>query len=285
MDVKSLFDVIQDFRNSMETRLDHLMVETSETKKKLEQHDIKHQRHDRELRKNNVVMFGIKEPVNENREQLKETIQSVLKDKMKVIIALTEINDFLRMGRREPKKNRPILVKFVTYWKKMEVMAQRSNLKGTDIFIENDLCKEDEDKKKALISIMKDLRQKGEHAVLRGEMLYVRVNGIVYKHQDIRIMGQEFSKPGNEDLGVRKEQNKRSTSSSPSELMKQSLTGNTLVKKKKLFTHVRSNSLGQLSMANFVTDSRQGGEDTSIEKINPEDGGEGTGYRGNSTYQ
>lgn len=273
MDMNSLLEAIQDFRSSMETRFDHLKDESIEVKNKLKEHDFKHLRHDRELRKNNIVIFGVNETPNENREELKQTILCLLKDKLKIIIEMTEINDLFRMGRKSLNKSRPILLKLVTYWKKIEIMSGRGKLKGTDIYIENDLCKEDEEKKKALIPVMLNFRSSGKHAVIKGSTLYV--DGKIYENGNTTNR-QKILQPQNEETENTpgKDLNKRTNSTSPSELLRDNLLGNTLNKKKRLLKHVRSSSLGQLSLSNFFTSTSQQAKDKPEDKMVTNDASE-----------
>jgi hypothetical protein len=90
---------------------------------------------------------------------------------MKVDVMKRHIDSVMRIGRR--KGSRPILVRFASYSKKIEVLKGTRNLAGTNIRIEQDyrmktrrICRE-------LIPYLKDARRQGNIAFIRKDKLVV----------------------------------------------------------------------------------------------------------------
>lgn len=113
----------------------------------------------REVRKNNLVIFGIP---GEEEEDLVHKILEFLKTVLKVQTSEEEINDVYRFGKSE--KDRPVLVKFVSAHKKFQILKQGILLKGTKISISNDLIRQDREKQKILRKHLKLARNQGLEA-------------------------------------------------------------------------------------------------------------------------
>ncbi|KAI5723648.1 hypothetical protein M8J76_009158 [Diaphorina citri] len=129
---------------------------------------------EKESKKRNIVVYGIKEGQDETYEDLREIVRWFLNDKMQMGIGRNEVDNFFRLGKRtEAGRDRPILIKFVTNCRKREVVNKKGILKRSKIFIENDLCEKEEIEKKNLVKKMKELRASGHHVIIRGKSLIV----------------------------------------------------------------------------------------------------------------
>jgi hypothetical protein len=80
-----------------------------------------------------------------------------LGEKMKIEISRENINYVTRLGRR--RGERPILIKFTTFFKKLEVWKNKKNLVGSKIRVDEDLSVEDRKVRKALIPYLKDTKK------------------------------------------------------------------------------------------------------------------------------
>jgi hypothetical protein len=122
-------------------------------------------------RKNNLLIFGIDEyPLEPHIDTLKIT-EEFLTTKMKVDVMNWHINSVVRIGRR--RGSRPILVRFTSYSKKIEVLKGARNLAGTNLRIEQYYSMEARRIRRELISYLKYARRKGNIAVLRKDKLVV----------------------------------------------------------------------------------------------------------------
>lgn len=89
-------------------------------------------------RRNCLRIFGVKETESEDTDKL--VIENVAK-KISVNLTLQDIDRSHRVGRQITGKNRPIIVKFVSYRKRNEMFRSKRLLKHTGITIREDLTK------------------------------------------------------------------------------------------------------------------------------------------------
>jgi hypothetical protein len=89
-------------------------------------------------RKYNLRFIGIDE--NEEEDCLNEIVK-LCNDKLNVEIDKNEVDRAHRVGPKSGSKARPIIVKFKSYDAKFEICKKRKNLKGTHIYINEDLTK------------------------------------------------------------------------------------------------------------------------------------------------
>lgn len=91
---------------------------------------------------NNVRIHGVEEESNENVE-LK--VLDLFKNKMNLNISPELIQSCHRVGRQDnlqgSKKSRCIIVRMVSIRQQMEIMNNRKKLKGTNVFITEDLVR------------------------------------------------------------------------------------------------------------------------------------------------
>ena len=88
---------------------------------------------DIENRRNNVIMYKVKEIESEVVEDRKAGdmlfVHELCNDVLKVEVGSGDIEKMFRLGRREQGKERPLLVRFTRVEKKHEVMGKLKELK------------------------------------------------------------------------------------------------------------------------------------------------------------
>jgi hypothetical protein len=94
-----------------------------------------------ERRKNNILIFGLHEGGEENYVETLEMTVRFLRDTMGVEVSKETIDYLTRLGRRRGEW--PILVRFTSFSKKLEVVRNKKNLAGTKIRVDEDLSVED----------------------------------------------------------------------------------------------------------------------------------------------
>jgi hypothetical protein len=109
-----------------------------------------------ERRKNNILIFGLHEGGEENYVETLETTVKFLRDTMGVEVSKENIDYLTRLGRR--RGERPILVRFTSFSKKLEVLRNKKNLAGTKIRVDEDLSVEDRRIRSELIPYLKDAK-------------------------------------------------------------------------------------------------------------------------------
>lgn len=88
------------------------------------------------FKKNRIRLMGVKEMDNEN---LLSIFINLLNNNLKIKCSFLEINNIYRVGKLQKDYTRTIIVEFVSCIKRNEVFNSRRCLKGTGIFINEDL--------------------------------------------------------------------------------------------------------------------------------------------------
>ena len=89
--------------------------------------------HERELRRNNVIIVGLAEV--ENKSSV-DVVHSLFEEKLD---DSTRIQEARRLGKPREGRSRPILVRVQDQLQKVSVLKKRTTLKGSQIFINDDL--------------------------------------------------------------------------------------------------------------------------------------------------
>lgn len=132
----------------------------------------------RELKKNNIVIFGLEEEENEN---LYGKITHFFHDKLKIDTNKSEIVNAYRFGTSTP---RVTVVKFVSYHKKVEITKNGKLLKGTQYAIANDLTKNEQDTQKVLRKHLNKARQQNlPTKIVRNKLL---IESTLYTAEELK---------------------------------------------------------------------------------------------------
>jgi len=95
---------------------------------------------DQYSRRNNIIISGIQEDKTETPMQTTEKIVTILNEKfINLNLHKSDIDISHRLGKIQTDRPRPIIAKFVSRLVRNEVMFRRRELKGTRIFINEDL--------------------------------------------------------------------------------------------------------------------------------------------------
>lgn len=160
--------------------------ETIQTK-----HDTRLSFLEKEYRKRNILVHGINEAIK-GRDDLENFILDLLNIKMSVKTTLAEIDTIYRLGPKKEDKTRPVIIKFISTRKVFEILAQLKTLRNTDIYITEDLTKEEQEVRKKLVIEMKKHREQGKLAIIRNNKLLIKEkNG---KEKSTNGMSEEGSR-------------------------------------------------------------------------------------------
>lgn len=119
-------------------------------------------------------------------------------------------DDYFRLGKKGNKdRPRPIIIKFLSFWRKKEIISRGSKLKGTDIFLSNDWSQEDAAELKELRKEMKDLKGKGHVVKIRG--LTLMVDGKPWRKSENMEIDQTAGTPSNSGTQPKRQISPQST--------------------------------------------------------------------------
>ncbi|KAG5899891.1 hypothetical protein JTB14_012354 [Gonioctena quinquepunctata] len=138
---------------------------------------------ERQLKKHNLVIYGVKEQENESQDYLLCSIGNIVREKLRIEINKTEFNNIYRLGMNK-SRTRPILVSFVSQIKRQEILWNSQKLKGSRIYIAEDLIEKDQQERKILVDNLKESRRRNKLATIKGRKLIIEGN--VYTAEDLK---------------------------------------------------------------------------------------------------
>lgn len=127
MDVKSMCQAMQKKYEELETKV----KEQQDTILLMQKN----------MNKKNIIIHGVHEFPRE-KDNLKGEVVSFINEKLEVNLGLEKVESVYRMGRSTGLSIAPIKLSLTEYKVKMEVLSKRVKLKGTSIYINEDLPKE-----------------------------------------------------------------------------------------------------------------------------------------------
>ena len=125
-------------------------------------------------RRNNVIIEGMAEQSDENSETLQVSVQNLLNDKLDMT---PEIDVVHRVGRAVSERPRAVIVKLKTFKVRQECLKRSPRLKGTNIYINEDISKATHEIRKTKMKEMKEKRQQGLIAYFSGADLITKERG------------------------------------------------------------------------------------------------------------
>lgn len=134
----------------------------------------------RRLRKYNIVIHGIKEEIDDN---LLQVVLEIIRNKLNIQASTEQIRDAFRLGKKNNKQQRPILVELQSYFLKNEILKNCSKLKGSKIYISQDFTPYDLKVNKVLRDHMLLARNQKYAAKIKNNILIV--NGDTYTYEQL----------------------------------------------------------------------------------------------------
>lgn len=167
-------DELKNLKNTFEEEINK---KTAELEEKYLNLKTRYEKLEKELRKNNVIIFGLENP----QENCCDYVISKLNTLLGVNITRNDINNLYPIGKQTIK--RPIIVKFTSYLTKQEVLKNGKKLKNTNISIADELTLEERREKKILWQHLKKAREAKLNAFIKSNRL--TINGTVYTAQQL----------------------------------------------------------------------------------------------------
>lgn len=180
--LKALTTVEQNLTNKFEHKCDEILNEINvkykdlenknkELAQKLEVQGNKMEKLEKQLKRKNIVMFGIEETEN-NYNELEEIIVQTIKEKLQVSLTMQDIEFVRRIGRKN-NNNRPVNIGLTTMRKKTDILASRRNLRGTNLRIDQDLTESELTQRRNLKKYAIMLKEMGYDVYLRNNKIFL----------------------------------------------------------------------------------------------------------------
>lgn len=149
---------------------------------------------DRLEREKNIVIRGWKgmEEKGMTEEEMKDSVKVANGITSQVLRVKAEVKEAEWMGKEERKV---LLIKMKKWEEKKEIMGARKNLKGTMIFMEDDLTKKEREIQEKLLKIRKDIKAKNKNSKVWVRLGKIAVNEKWYSLEEAE---RTFRKPEEE---------------------------------------------------------------------------------------
>lgn len=130
-------------------------------------------------RRGNLIIDGLEESVDENPEQTQHKVQTFIKEKLSIPVQLESAN---RLGGNSQStstsiernsKPRMIIARFGKISERQNVMKSSAKLKGTNVFLNDDVCRTTMDIRRQKMNELKDKRKQGYIAYFSGSEIKV----------------------------------------------------------------------------------------------------------------
>ena len=125
-------------------------------------------------RKSNLILSGIPEMKEENNEQCHKKTHDLLKEKLE--IPNPDLKSAYRIGKPQSGKIRDVLVKFNKIEQRDMILRKKKTLKGQQLFIKEDFCRNTIQIRNALLPELQDARRQGKYAYINYRELIVKGN-------------------------------------------------------------------------------------------------------------
>lgn len=167
---KEIYEIKKTFEENLERK-------NSEWENKYLQLKNDYEKLEKELKKNNIVIFGL----DSAAQDLGTFAINSLNHHLGLNLTLSDINNVYAFGKQSSKK--PIIVKFISYLRKQEVLRNSKKLKGTGISVAEDLSLDERKENKILRQHLIKARKQKLNATIKNRKLIV--NGQKYTAQQL----------------------------------------------------------------------------------------------------
>ena len=123
-------------------------------------------------RRNNLQIVGLEEAPGENWEQTSNKVSTFLGEKLQ--LPNLEIERAHRVGVRQEHRHRPIIARFVKFADREAVKRNAAKLRGTRVYINEDLCPASQEKRKEQLPRLKQAREEGKIAYFNYTRLVIK---------------------------------------------------------------------------------------------------------------
>lgn len=164
-------NITDNISRNLEEGLNSIKAEQESNRKHTEEHHRQIGNIERELRKRNILIFGVEEGEN-NYWQLEDTVLEIINNILQVDCEPKEIDFVRRIGNPKNQK-RPIIVGFLTFRKKLLVVKNKRLLSEYEIYIKDDFPQEVLKERKRLQPEVDRLWKEGKAAFIKYDKIVI----------------------------------------------------------------------------------------------------------------
>lgn len=173
-------DVTRNISATLDTKFETILQENEELKKEVSALKAKIGNMERDTRKNNFVIHGIKETENNPAD-----LMQLILDHLNIVSEKTDINAWdkweissvRRLGKPTQNKIRPILITVTLTWRKIEIFKHKKYF-PENVYISEDLPKD-------IIIKRKELKIQQQEEIKKGNLAYIRYDKLIVKEKPV----------------------------------------------------------------------------------------------------
>lgn len=165
-----LKEEIKEIKHEMRRKEEKWDEEKCQLMKRIETLEFKAEKEEKQKRKNNIIIRGITVEENQVPKGVQDFLSKTLQIEMKIERAYIINKD---------KHDQIIRAELESWGKKQEIMKNKSNLKNTKIYIDNDLTNEERFIQREIRSIAKEEKGKGNKVKIGYQKIII--SGVEYK--------------------------------------------------------------------------------------------------------
>lgn len=165
VDLKNNIKVLQKTLNEKQVIIEGLESKVSETVQRLNYNEDY-------SRRNNLRITGLQEQAGETWENTSTKVSKMINDNLE--LPPVSLERAHRVGPVNPSRPRPVVVRFEKYSDRETVIRNAKKLKGTGIYISEDLCPASQEIKMKQLPLLKKARDEGKIAYFRHTRLIIK---------------------------------------------------------------------------------------------------------------
>lgn len=166
---KEMKEIEHNIKDSINKNIDEKFLifetKTKQLETKIEQQQKSIDIIDKQLRRKNIIFFGIEEK-EKGYESLLSIILDIINNRLEIPCQKWEVEHINRMGKYSGKI-RPVVVTITTTSRKIEILKKKKLLDGTDIYLKEDYSPSVLQKRRELQEELKREREAGKRVTLR----------------------------------------------------------------------------------------------------------------------
>ncbi|KAK4309590.1 hypothetical protein Pmani_018787 [Petrolisthes manimaculis] len=151
-------------------------------------------------RRNNIRITGLQEQPGETWEETAITVSKLLEDKLQ--LPSMNIERAHRTGPAVPSRSRTVVARFEKFGDREAVVRNARKLRGTGIFINEDLCPASQEKKRSQLPLLKQAREDGKIAFFKHTKLIIKDRSNNYERQLSSMAGMGGAAARADDVTV-----------------------------------------------------------------------------------
>lgn len=161
--------------NSLKKQFRAVTQKCAELETSIKQKDARIEQLERTIKRNNIIVYGLKEAAKETFEERSACIT----DLGRLLSTHIDFSEAFRIGKPKQDANRPLLIKFLRYRDKIAILEAAREAKLTGVSISDDMTVTERKIRSALVIEKKRVKEGSPAAVckIRGNRLFVQADG------------------------------------------------------------------------------------------------------------